>query len=609
MAQNCTTDIYVYCTRQSLSKKKIGMKAYLVYDNKEQSSATLCVASSATPLNQVRQRGGVCTRSTAHAKKLLESAGLQNTELVIAGSEVQEKKNTTLVQARKITKARVMTTDPVVNCTSAYLSDSDTKVMRPSTGDLRDADHDPHINTTNRDAVNDDVIQTLNGKSTVSKFSVRAIIPKRRFHGTITWADEIACEIAQVIGSNSLTNIAASMQQEHVKLNKHNRKAILLETIEGMSSPHMNRLRHLLEQNDKTTLDSVNENLNEPTLEVLAVFEHIVLPSQNARVFTSTATANSGNDNAFVCALRILGLDKNIEFVHTSTCVKETGKTGVSHVDPLHTAIEYSRTCKRENWAEMSFDLAQQFVKASGDGDEEFDAIFHSGCNSQNKQRSRVSNHPVTSWKLHEEWNVMMDVAMMWHAVKTLKHGGALYVKVRIMDRAETMGLVAVLSLAFDSVKIIPNSRQLGTFALVVAEGATNDDKRRELVLRTLEAGMSFEPVDTYMSDLALDNVKLFKMTVSECQKVRRYMQEEKAIRTTLFLQCLWLLSEYAKTSSKMQKAECETRVYDVLKQRYKEPLCEKLTERFMHAIHTMPTRTKACFLRCMQTRWMKENC
>lgn len=449
-----------------------------------------------------------------------------------------------------------------------------------------------------------------NRTSEHSQSDPRGFLPGE-YKGPITYADEIVCEIAEVVGATAFAHLRDSMQTEHATLSKSNRVAILKEVASGLTeSPIMEHLVHLIDT-DVGTRERVEESMSEPVLEAIRVLAQVGIPDAGSDVFTSTATANSGNDCAYVNALAILGVT-GLHFTNTSTSGCD-GRTGVSGVRPKNTAVYYDGQAVPTDWAALSYNIARQFYRISTGAPSEtaaevvpkYDIIYHWGCISQNWQTNALG-HKVSSWSLHEQWNVIITIAMMWHSVATLKPGGTLCLKVRIFNRAETMGLVGILSLAFEEVRVIPLSRQPCTFSVVFATRCTADHKLRETVLNALRRGMTQEPSDIFVSDFVASHSEQYSRTMCACQVVRTYMHTEKAIRATLFLTCLFYINRLAK--HEIKEAECMSLMTTLLSGRYNESLTQFLCRGFVSGLRTMSDDVKTRFIGCMDTKWMADN-
>ena len=213
--------------------------------------------------------------------------------------------------------------------------------------------------------------------------------------------------------------------------------------------------------------------------------------------------------------------------------------------------------------------------------------------------------HWVSSWKLHEEWNVVMTTAMMLHAVRTLKTQGTLFLKVRIFNRAETMGLVGILSIAFDNFKLLRVTRQQCTFVVVVATGFTGDEKKRTDVLSALQKGMSQRTSDIFCTSTWLNNAEKITCSLMACEDVRFTMMIEKATRTTIFMCCLVHLKEMLE--GKQTRTQCQDSISKTLAPRYgASQLNSDIRDQLMGSIKE--SRSIERFLFCMNTRWMKDN-
>jgi hypothetical protein len=170
----------------------------------------------------------------------------------------------------------------------------------------------------------------------------------------------------------------------------------------------------------------VKDLLNEPTYVVFSILNRIGVPDDGSVVFSSTATANSGNDDAYTTALKIMGYttdDHHITFVRSSACTT-CGLTGVSKLRPKNDAVKYDPETSLDKFPDLARSLAGQFLHMTINDHEltikpTYDVMYHNGCISQNWTTNSLGNS-VSNWELHEQWNVVMTVAMMWHIAMTL---------------------------------------------------------------------------------------------------------------------------------------------------------------------------------------------
>jgi hypothetical protein len=123
----------------------------------------------------------------------------------------------------------------------------------------------------------------------------------------ITYPHDVACQITEVLNHRPLVDLKREMQEEHRTLGARNNKIpVLIDLANSGSIPSLQRI--ILERIKKARCcEFIKHKLNEPTLEAFRVLDSAGLPRNGSVVFSSTATANSGNDDAVTTALNILG--------------------------------------------------------------------------------------------------------------------------------------------------------------------------------------------------------------------------------------------------------------------------------------------------------------
>jgi hypothetical protein len=339
----------------------------------------------------------------------------------------------------------------------------------------------------------------------------------------LTYGDDLLFEATKQIFDRpvgqKLEEIAHSLQQEHAPihtLNAEQRKQLILEFV----APAFR------EKIIGTSLNHLKE-LNEPCLEAFHALGKInELPTKGANIFYSTATAASGDKNAWHKVFDILGITEEYTIVGSSTICEATGKTGVSHVRPYHAnVVKYNQTAKPDEWPKVIESLVTQFCNMTKDNP---DYMFHWGCISQNKQPSNsFKNQMVSSWSMHEHWNLLMGIAMMQHACLKLKKHGTLVLKVRIFDKAQTLGLVALLSLAFENTQVYENARQTGHFAIAyMTKFKGSEHKIVKKVLHQLQQAQSYSPSDIFTAEFLFNSKELFDKFKSQLQKNERISEK-----------------------------------------------------------------------------------
>jgi hypothetical protein len=298
-------------------------------------------------------------------------------------------------------------------------------------------------------------------------------------------------------------------------------------------------------------------------------------------------------------------------FENCSTCTK-TGFTGVSYVRPKHTPVTFNPNTPPEEWDALSYDLGKQLYQISTQTTfdehnpvlhDKYTHIYHWGCISQNWLKNPLG-HYVSSWKIHEKWNVLFTTAMMWHAVATLQPGGQLCLKVRILRSAETLGLVSLLSALFDSVQIIDNARQKCSFAVAIYTGFNaNRDMRLEM-LALLRKCMTFEPSVIFFNriqrtyDSCLD-------TMIKAEHIREVMIKKRAETNTVYLACLDCAKQFLQRRNKRI-------MYDTALPLLIDTYGEKLGQDFFHSLmiacKNLTQHQQCMFLSVMDNAWMHDN-
>jgi hypothetical protein len=384
------------------------------------------------------------------------------------------------------------------------------------------------------------------------------------------------------------------MNEEHASLTiRPHRLIILKEFTESSNAPPLQEmLRKRLEDPNARAL--VTQTLNEPTLEALRVLEISGLPAADSSiVFNTTATANSGHDNAMMAAFKILGLDhkdSNIVFENCSTCTQR-GYTGVSYVSPKYQPVKFDPHARPEDWEDLSFDLGKQLYTISTQTDfdeqspvlhEKYSHIYHWGCISQNWLLSPLG-HYVSSWKLHEKWNLMFTIAMMWHAVATLRPGGQLCLKVRVMRCAET---------------------QQSSFAVGIYSGFTDNQELRLETLTLLRRCMNFEPSVIFYNRIQRE-FPACSATILEAERIRNVMTMKRAETNTVFLACLDCAKNFLQRRNKRIMYDT---ALPLLQDTYGVPFGQHLFDCLMLACARLTPEQQTLFLTVMNTNWMNNN-
>ena len=354
--------------------------------------------------------------------------------------------------------------------------------------------------------------------------------------------------IPEIMNINRLAQLRKNMQRCHGPLDvKSNRVDILKQYCEDEPDDNPIKERMFIALGHKTGRKKIQSMLNEPTFEAFKVLKLAGVPMPGDVVFSSTATANSGNNDAVTTALDILGCTENITY-HRSSTVSSSGMTGVSNVEPKNEAVKFDEHCQIGQWDVMVRHLGLQFLQLTQNyiinhstqiqindiNDINnlctlkimpnlqiipcYDRIYHWGCISQSWTHNYLGNH-VSQWAIHEEWNVNMTVAMMWHATMTAKAGGQVCLKIRIFKRAETLGLTTLFSNLFENCTLTENSRQTCYFAVGIFNNMTHDTSLRLHVASILWSAMDQRPEKIFQNDLMLSPRS--KEMLSICTQIR----------------------------------------------------------------------------------------
>jgi hypothetical protein len=433
----------------------------------------------------------------------------------------------------------------------------------------------------------------------------------------LTYPHECACQIAEVLGLEDFQNLRIAMNEEHKALFHRNNRLPVLQDF--AASTHSQQICSILLERlaDHKNQSLVTETLNEPTLEAMRVLEISGIPPRNTSVvFNTTATANSGNDNAIMAAFKILGIDhrdSNIVFENCSTCTK-TGFTGVSYVRPKHTPVKFDPNTPPSQWKQLAQDLGNQLfqISTSTEYDEgaalaplhdKYSHIYHWGCISQNWLKNPLG-HYVSSWKLHEKWNLLFTMAMMWHAVATLRQGGQLCLKVRIMRSAETLGLVSLLSALFDKVQLLDNARQQCSFAVAIYSGFRATPELRREMMALLRKCMIFEPSSIFYNRFQREYPECLD-TMLEAERIREIMIKKRAETNTVYLACLDCARQYLERRNRRIMHDT---ALPLLLNTYGEIQGNHLFDSLMIACKNLSHHERTLFLTVMNTEWMRDN-
>ena len=432
---------------------------------------------------------------------------------------------------------------------------------------------------------------------------------------SLTYPADVACQVSEILGIQRLIDLKKWMGTEHLPLHERRNRVPILRDF-AHSFPD-SEVKSILRSRVREVEPLIALILNNPTFEAFKVLEVSGLPKQNTVIFSSAATANSGNDDACTSALRILGWcssDKGIVYKRSSTCT-QTGKTGKSNVNPKNSPVYYNSNTPPEKWHDLSFDLAAQFFALSnGPPDKSvvhcYDHIYHWGCIHRNFLENQLGRM-VTSWTLHEKWNIIMTMAMMWHGVMTLKPGGQLCIKVRIFKRAETLGLVSLIACLFDSVKMVDNPRQVCTFVSVIYSGMTDDDVYRKKVADTLKDAMDQSVEKIFLNEIQVTDPKC-RAALTLASQHQESMIRARAESNTLYLVglfCLKQLMLYRERFIDSASVDSALRIFsDQMKEKYGTKDGTYFVQYLIDTEGMMDPKERHLTLRVLDSEWMNES-
>ena len=429
----------------------------------------------------------------------------------------------------------------------------------------------------------------------------------------VTFQHDCVCELAEILGLDMLTELRKSMVEGHVTLkDKTNRIQQLIHLCRNTKSQEIRTLM-IASLQDPLTRQLITRTLNNPTYEAFRVLDAAGLPGEGSVIFNSTATANSGNDNAILAALQILRAVKDTMAVESCGTCCSNGYTEVSFTKPKYEAVQFDPHTPYDRWSDLSFSLARQFYKVSAGGEEwdpdtaplldKYTHIYHWGCISQHWTKGPLGRH-VSSWKLHERWNLVITMSMMWHAVATLRQGGQLCLKVRVMRAAETLGVASLLADLFDETVVLDNARQQCSFGIVIYKGFNASQERRRQMLQHIQDCMLFNPSSIFCNPVMRVSEKC-RITLQQCEQIRERQIMIRARVNTVFLAGLHCLKDLLLHNNK------RSLVHDVLPllvELYGEETGGHFLQKFLDAPKQFTPGDKYLFVRVMNTRWMADN-
>ena len=433
----------------------------------------------------------------------------------------------------------------------------------------------------------------------------------------VTYPADVAWEIFEGLGLQQLIHLKETMETEPYNIeNRRDR----LPTVEAFarSQPDSEIKRILRDRmRSKDVQSLIIKTCNNPCFLGLNVLEFAGLPSRGSSIFSSTATANSGNDDAVTSALQILGYcdeSMGIKYTRTSTCT-EDGRTGVSHVHPKNVPVFYNPFAPYDKWNIQAYNLAKQFYGISTGSDVSleaarvvnlYDRIYHWGCISQNFQTSLLG-HQVTSWYYHEEWNIIITYAMLWHGIMTLKTGGQMVVKFRIFKRAETLGLASLVASLFDKFDIFDNPRLVCKYVAVVYSGSTSDSDLRRQVAGLLMNAMDQKPENIFFNQIQVSNLKC-RNAMLKCTQHRENVEFLSSKIHTLYLAGLYCVKQMMKTEDRNTTEKNLGLFRSELERLYGKDKWKKIYDRFVNVRQSMTPTQEESFSMVLNSDWMKEN-
>lgn len=372
----------------------------------------------------------------------------------------------------------------------------------------------------------------------------------------IIYVSDTSVEIIKGFCPECIVEMYREMQNAHPFLHEKQNRLPVLEAFARDKAINIGPF--ILEALEKDPVKKlrVNELLSMPTFVGFRILDHMGLPQKGDVIFSSTATANSCNDDAVTSALHILGFtdpDMNITFQRSSTAAWD-GLTMVSRLPPRNDAVFFNPNTLLDDFADdVARSLAQQFfamtLKLNKCTDRfelkvlpTYDKMYHYGCISQNWTTNSLGM-PVSSWGIHEQWNILMASAMMHHVALTLKPGGNAVVKVRVMRRAETLGLTALLSSLFERMEIVDVPDQICTYAGVVFFNMTHDEEKRKRVADAIWKAMDQSPAHIFCNEFMQNDDKV-RTNLKACEEHRRSMMDYRSKLNTLFLDCVLNLAQ-----------------------------------------------------------------
>lgn len=415
----------------------------------------------------------------------------------------------------------------------------------------------------------------------------------------ITYPHECASQIAEIVNLDELSKLQITFNERHKTLfERANRVDVLESFARRCQCPE---LRARVEEAVHTRQHDIIAKLNEPTFRCFEFLEDAKIPPKGSRIFTTNATADSHNMNAVAAALHIIGVYDDYVWENTSN-VNKTGFTGVSCKKPLYTPVYFDAHTPLEQWHELSWDMAQQMFEISNREYERYDVIYHWGCISQNWTRNPLGNY-VSNWRLHERWNHVATIAMIWHGVATLKRGGQLMLKVRIWRSPIIMAICALLAPMFQSYSIIENAKQKCSFATVTYNGY--DPTHRATVLDIVKESMRYNLSDVFGNSWYVSNIEQCKTFMQRAEVISHVMMRSRAITQTAFLVSLYAINQAWR---KKQRRVLFQIVKPMLEDTYGADFGNHLFSEILRIESNMTYEEHARLDLVMSSNWMYDN-
>ncbi len=172
------------------------------------------------------------------------------------------------------------------------------------------------------------------------------------------------------------------------------------------------------------------------------------------------------------------------------------------------------------------------------------------------------------------------------------------------MKKAETLGLISMLSALFDSTQFVDNARQGSAYAVGIFSGFNASDQLRMETLNILNMCMNYEPSTIFFNRIQIEYT-VCRETLVKAEAVRKAMIVKRAETSTVFLACLFCLKEYLQHKNKRIMYDT---ALPLLMEAYGEHFGSYLLQQFMHSVTNMDKSKKAILLFVMDTVWMQDN-